>query len=292
MVSIDRSATGTMATPEDRPLALATCILAATLVGLPWVDAGLSPAGQASVVLLVVMAGAAWWLSRDTPVTVRFSPLLALGVLLACASAVQTIYPDRTIQALLLLMAYMVAGGLAASGTRKLPWTERILLDASVLSGLLVVGLGLIWLVRGNGGGFYASVLIGPFGYPNALAGFLLLVGGAAAATLQPDRGRIERGLALLGCVACVLGLYFARSRGAWVAAGVGFVSWILTQRGSWWPHRWRWGALAALVFLGDSVSLETGWPILWRPYGGATQALQWTPPSNGACLFCNGHCR
>jgi len=250
MVSIGRSANGIMATSEDRLPVLATCILAATLVGLPWVDAGLSPAGQASVVLLVVMAGAAWWLSRETQVALRFSPLLALGVLLACASATQSIYPDRTIQALLLLMAYMVGGGLAASGTRKLPWTERMLLGASALSGLLVVGIGLIWLAHGNGGGFYASVLIGPFGYPNALAGFLLLVGGAAAATLQPDRWRIERRLALVGVVACVLGLYFARSRGAWVAAGVGFVSWIVMQRRAWWPHRWRWGTLAAFVFL------------------------------------------
>ena len=195
-----------MAPPDRRPLCIATCILAATLIGLPWAGGGRSSAGQAGVVLLLALAGAAAFLAGDAHATRGLSPWLALGAILAGASAIQTLYPDRTVQALLLLVAYVLAAAVAAYGARSAPQLERVLLDASVLSGLIVVALGLVWLSRGNEGGFYANALIGPFGYPNALAGFLLLVGGSAAATLQQDRSRVERGAALLACAACVLG--------------------------------------------------------------------------------------
>lgn len=279
-----------MAPPDRRPLWIAVCILAATLIWLPWAAGGRTPAGQAGVVLLLALAGAAGFLARDThPIAAAF-PWLALVAVLVGASAVRTMYPDRTVQALLLLAAYALAVAVAARVARTAPQMERVLLDAGALSGLGVVLLGLVWLSRGNDGGFYANALIGPFGYPNALAGFLLLVGGAAAATLQTDRSRLERSVALLAAAACVIGLYFTRSRGVWVAAAVGCLTWALVQRKRWRPSHWLWMALAALgVLVGLALAgnrLGTLLHLIW-PGGGAGPAdtsvqwrlsvLQWT---------------
>jgi len=271
-----------MAPPDRRPLYIATCILAATLIGLPWAAGGRSPAGQAGIVLLLALAGATGFLARDSHPAPGPSPWLVLGAILAGASAIQTIYPDRTIQALLLLVAYLLAGALAARGARAAPQLERVLLDASVVSGLVVVALGLVWLSRGNEGGFYANALIGPFGYPNALAGFLLLVGGSAAATLQPDRSPVERGVALLAFVACVLGLYFTRSRGVWVAAVAGGLAWALIHWRRWRPSHWLWISLALLGLLAGLGVAGNRWntlvPALWPggADGPADTSVQW----------------
>jgi O-antigen ligase len=239
-----------MAVRDQRSLALVTCLLAATLVGLPWADGGRSPLGHATLVLLIAVATATALLTHDPLAFARPSPWLLLGAALIVASAVQTIHPDRTIQAILLLLAYLLAATLANRGARREAWTERVLLAAGALSGVLVVGLGIAGLLDGNEGGFYATLLIGPFGYPNAFAGYLLLTGGAAAATCQPDRSRLERALGLAAGVACVLGLFLARSRGAWVAAGVGTLCWALIERHRWWPSRGLWLPLTALTLL------------------------------------------
>ena len=271
-----------MAPPECRALPLATCIIAATLIGLPWAEGGRSPAGQAALLLLLGVAGAAGVLARDDRTPLGPSPLLALAITLVGASAAQTMHPDRTVQTLLLLVAYVLAAALAAGAARDVPWGERVLLDAVWVSGLLVVGLGAVWLLRGNDGGFYTNALIGAFGYPNAVAGFLLLVGGAAAATLQSDRSRIERGAALVACAACLLGLYLTRSRGAWVAVLLGALCWVLIQWQREWPSRWLWVALTILAALaGASASgsrMATILPLLW-PGGAETVAdtsVQW----------------
>jgi putative inorganic carbon (hco3(-)) transporter len=280
MVSTDRSVTGTMAPPDRRVLRLATYLFAATLIVIPWADGGRSPAGQAAVVLLMVLAGAAGFLTRAS--TPSPSPWLALATIMAGMSAVQTIHPDRTIQALLLLVAYVIAGTLAARVAREDSWAERVLLNTCALSGLLVVGVGLIWLFRGNDGGLYASALIGPFGYPNALAGFTLLAGGAAVATLQPARSRVERALAVAALAACLVGLYCTKSRGALIAAVVGLVCWALVQRQLWWPRRWLWLTVAALALLaGLSLTgnrLSTLLPLLWPsgPDSSADTSVQW----------------
>ncbi len=274
MGSTDRRATETMAPPERRPLCIATGILAVTLIGLPWAAGGRSSAGQAGVVLLLALAGAAGFLTRDAHPAPAALPWLALGTILAGASALHSIYPDRTVQTLLLLVAYALAGALAARAVRTSPHLERVLLDAGALSGLVVVLLGLVWLSRGNDGGFYANALIGPFGYPNALAGFLLLVGGSAAATLQPDRSRVERGAALLACAACVLGIYFTRSRGVWIAVVVGCLSWALIQRRRWRLSHWLWMSLAILCLL-------VGLALAGNRWGTLVQAL-WSGGGDG----------
>ena len=277
--------------PSDpqRPLLLAVLVLAGTLVALPWATGGRSPTGQAGLVLLLALAGAAGLLCRDSDPPLRLPPLLLVGGILVGLSAVFTIYPDRTVQSLLLLLAYLVACGLAARAALQLSWAERALLDAIWVSGLAVAGLGMLWWVRGNDGGFYANVLIGPFGYPNAMGGFLLLAGFAALATLTPDRCRLERGGALLGCAMSLFGLYLTRSRGVLLAAAAGLLLWALVRRERWWPRRPLWGIAAALVALGGLAFL--GWrlsallPLLWPGDGGTPdtssqwrlQILRWT---------------
>ncbi|HEX7549263.1 MAG TPA: hypothetical protein VF579_01675, partial [Candidatus Methylomirabilis sp.] len=196
--------------PSDsqRPLVLAVLVLAGTLIALPWATGGRSPTGQAGLVLLLALAGAAGLLRRGSDSPLRLPPLLLLGGILVGLSAIFTIYPDRTVQGILLLLAYLVASGVAARAALQISWAERALLDTIWVSGLAVAGLAMLWWVRGNDGGFYANVLIGPFGYPNAMGGFLLLAGFAALATLTPDRCRLEHGGALLGCAVSLLGLY------------------------------------------------------------------------------------
>ena len=139
----------------------------------------------------------------------------------------------------------------------------------------------MVWWIQGNDGGFYANVLIGPFGYPNAMGGFLLLTGGAAMAALTPDRGRLERGGALLGCAMSLIGLYLTRSRGVLLAAAVGLLSWALVRRNRWWPRRPLWGSAAALAVLAGLAIL--GWRLravlpLFLPTDGGTPdtSTQW----------------
>jgi O-antigen ligase len=159
---------------------------------------------------------------------------------------------------------------------------ERVLLAAGALSGVGVVVVGLVWLSQGNDGGFYAHALIGPFGYPNALAGFLLLAGGCAAATLQIDRSRPERGLALLACAVCLTGMHLTRSRGVWVAAAAGGLAWAFVQRRRWRFSHWLGMAAAALGgLMGLALAgnrLGTLLHLLW-PGGGAgppDASVQW----------------
>jgi len=271
-----------MAPPDRRPLWIAICILAATLIWLPWAAGGRSPAGQAGVVLLLALAGVAGFLARGTNSIPAALLWLAPVAILTGASALQTIYSDRTVQALLLLVAYGLAAALAARGGRAAPQMERILLDAGTLSGLVVVLLGLVWLSRGNDGGFYANALIGPFGYPNALAGFLLLTGGSAAASVQADRSRVERGMALVAFAACLFGLYFTRSRGVWVAVVVGVVAWALIERRRWRPSHWLWMALAVLGLSAGLTLAGNRWGTLlqavWSSGGAgpADTSVQW----------------
>ncbi len=165
-------------------------------------------------------------------------------------SALHTIYPDRTVYSLLLLLAYSLAGALAAHGAREVPWGEPLLLTAILTSGVVVIGLGMVPLIRGDTGGIYAGVLTGPFVYPNALAGYLLLSGGAALAMLRAGRGLW---LPVCGGAALLLGgigLWLTQSRGALLAAFVGFILWATLERHTWWPRRRLWLSVGAVAFV------------------------------------------
>ncbi|MBI4841971.1 MAG: hypothetical protein HY803_13025, partial [candidate division NC10 bacterium] len=211
-----------MPTPDTRFLPLSILLLCGLLIGLPWASGGRSPVGLVSLVLLLVLAAAAGLFPRGSGPLLQPSPLLLFAGLLGAGSALQTIYPDRTVQSLLLLSAYLLAGTLAARGARELPWGEAALLTAILASGLLVAGAGMLRLHQGSEVGLYARVLTGPFGYPNAMAGFLLLTGGAALAAAHMHHGPALRGAAMLAGAVSLLGVLLTRSRGAGLAAVVG----------------------------------------------------------------------
>ena len=155
-----------------------------------------------------------WRVTSHTP---PVPPLLGWGRSWSAHRPSKPFTPDRTIHALLLLVvAYLLAGAMAPRGARAAPQRSACSWMPACV-GALGGGLGIVWFPRKRRR-LYANALIGPFGYPNALAGFLLLVGGSAAAALQSDRSRMERGAALVACAASSVGLYFTRSRGVWVA--------------------------------------------------------------------------
>jgi len=278
-----------MPSPDRRSLLLPTLLLAGVLVGLPWAAGGRSPIGQVSLALVLALAGVAGMLAHSPGALANPSPLLLAGGILAAGSALHTIYPDRTIQYLLLLLAYLLAGALAAEAGREEPRLERVLLAAILTSGTLVTVVGLFRLLQRSDEGLYARVLTGPFGYPNAMAGFLLLTGGAALAMTRDGRSPAIRAGAMAAGGLALVGVLLTRSRGAWLAAGAGLVVWLVVERRKEWPRRrlWMWlggcSLLAALAWLSwnwgsfpPSLSMLADRPevssLVWR-----WQILQWT---------------
>ncbi len=278
-----------MPTPDPRSPSLSIVLLAGVLLGVPWAAGGRSPLGQVGLVLPVVLAASIGLFPRGHPPRLRPSLLLLTGGILAAVAAVHTMYPDRTIQSLLLLLGYLLAGTLAAHGAREVAWGEALLLTAILTSGVLVTGVGMVYPLQGRDGGIYAGLLTGPFAYPNAMAGYLLLVGGAGLALARkvPSRGvrMIVGGATLLGGA----GLLLTRSRGALLAALVGCILWAALERHTWWPRRRLWlsvgvvglvallvwaprspvGALSSLIGLGTQLE-DTS--LTWRK-----QILHWT---------------
>lgn len=238
-----------MPTRDSRLLPLAILILAGLQVVLPWADGGRSPAGQAGLVLLLVLAGAAGVLAHGHAL-IQPSLLFLLAGLLVGVSTLHTIYPDRTVQSLLLLLAYLLAGTLAAQSVRENPWAESVLLTAIFTSGGLVTTVGLFHLFHRTEGGLYANLLTGPFGYPNAMAGFLLVNGGAALAMVWDNRGSLVRLSALGTAILAIMGLFLTGSRGALLAAMAGSIAWLAVQRQLWRSRRGRWVWLAGFAVL------------------------------------------
>ena len=278
-----------MPSPERRPVLLVTLVLGGLAVGLPWADGGRSPTGQASLVLFLVLAAVVATLTRGLGAPIRPSPLVLTAMFLAGWSALHTIYPDRTIQALLLLMAYLLAGILALQAARHEPATERLLLGAIAGSGILAAGIAAYRLFQGSEEGLYARLLTGPFGYPNAMAGFLLVSGGAAFALARGDRtSGVRIGSTVIGFI-LVTGLFLTRSRGALLAAAAGFVAWIVVERG--FRSRWRGltlllGCAGALVVLACIFWFSGMLPLDFRHFADRAdtsslvwrwQILQWT---------------
>ncbi|HWU37425.1 MAG TPA: O-antigen ligase family protein, partial [Candidatus Acidoferrum sp.] len=221
--------------PKNCSLWLPTLLLAGVLISLPWAGGGRSPIGQVSLILVLALAGIAGVFTHRLSALASPSPLLFVGGVLAAGSALHTIYPDRTVQSLILLVAYLLAGVLAAEAARESPRLEDILLAAILTSGTLVTIVGMIRLLYHSDEGLYARLLTGPFQYPNAMAGFLLLVGGAALAVARGERGPVGRIAATAITVLVLFGLALTRSRGAWLAAGAGlFIVVAMEWRGQW----------------------------------------------------------
>jgi len=235
-----------MPTPDPRSLSFSILLLTGVLVGVPWAAGGRSPLGLVGLILPAVVAAILGLFPRGHSPRLRPSPLLLMGGGLVAVSAVQTIYVDRTIHSLLLLLACLLAGTLAAYGARELPWGELLLLTAILTSGVLVTAVGMVQLLRGSEGGIYAGLLTGPFGYPNALAGYLLLTGGAGLALAREGRGWGVRVIAGTAALLAGGGLWLTRSRGALLAALVGCMLWAALERHTWWARRRLWLSVGA----------------------------------------------
>ena len=219
-----------MASPSPRSLQLACLVLAGTVLLLPWTIGGRSPTGQALAVLLPILAVGPLWLAAGPRLGRAFAALLLGAAILAAGSATQTIYPDRTIQSLLLLLAYTAAACGASRCARSLTWARSVLLGAIALSGLAAGLAGTLSLLRGADQGLYSNQLTGPFGYPNAMAGSLLLAAGSAA-TLAADRHRPGLRFAALGSAGLLAALiWLTGSRGAGLALGLGVLTWAACQ--------------------------------------------------------------
>ena len=267
-----------MTTSEARRLCL---LLALLVIGLPWTAGGRTPLGIVAL-LLAVGAGAAISLRGAGEWPARIPGLaIAAGIWLGL-SAVHTIYPDRTIQSLLLLAAYLLAGALAQRLVRKSPPLEAWLLAAILFAGMAVAAAGSLSWLQGGEGGLYASVLVGPFGYPNAAAGFLLLSGGAGLALAAGMPGGRWRWpiLALLAIPAG--GILLTRSRGALLAWLVGGVAWAALAYPRWREKRRVWLSLAGLAGTGILAGTASRWlppfTAMWTTgvWTFADSSLQW----------------
>ena len=247
------AATGTMASPSPRLLLLATLLLAVAVLLLPWATGGRSPTGQALAVLLPILGGGPLLLLGGGRLRRAPGALLLGALVVASASAAQTIYPDRTIQSLLLHLAYGIAGASAAQCSRTVPWARLVLLAAIALSGLAAGVAGTLQLLQGTEGGSYANQLTGPFGYPNAMAGLLLLAVGAGATLAASARRPMYRLLALLVAAAMIGGIWLTGSRGASLALALGAVAW---AAGEILPRLRRPGLVAGLAGLGAGAAL------------------------------------
>jgi O-antigen ligase len=273
-----------MVEPNRRAgVSLAVGILALLLFGLPWTAGGRSPAGQCALLLLTALAAAAVF-ATEPPASLQ--PAFLLCLLLVGASSFRSFYPDRTVQTLLSVASYAMAGLIAARGARHFPWAGRVLLGALALGGVCVGGVGVVQWYGGNDAGIYARVLIGPFGYPNAMAAFLLLATGAALALSRLGLRRIERMAGYAAALAFLAGIVLTRSRGALLAGGVGLTTWLLLRSREDARRPWAPAALGGAV-AGGCLAGGLFWTwVLPRVAGGGlgdgsllwrAQILEWT---------------
>lgn len=144
---------------------------------------------------------------------------------------------------------WVVRHGLRSAAPRKLLFF--------VLIGLGIIAVGLAsyqrfaqadWLMLGRVQVFqFIGRSSGPFGIPNSLAGYLILllpVAGVLAFGLRPTpTERVWWGWVML---VFAFGLWLTVSRGGWIALGVALVFWPLMQR----TQRWGGRAVSALVVL------------------------------------------
>jgi O-antigen ligase/tetratricopeptide (TPR) repeat protein len=248
-----------MATAEPRPLGPAVGLLAALLLTLPWLGGGRAPAGHAALGLGLALAAALALLPtrREPPPT--GAPWLLPAACLLALSAAGSLYPDRTVESLLLLAACGLAAGLSRRAAARSAWAEPALLAALAASGLAVAIGGAVPLWLGRQSGLYATLLTGPFGYPNAVAGYLLLAGGAALALAAGAGGVWLRRLGLAAALALGAGLLLTRSRGALAAVAVAAVAVALVKARLSKPRQ----LLAGLIVAAGCAAL-----LWWSPAG------------------------
>jgi cytochrome c-type biogenesis protein CcmH/NrfG len=143
---------------------------------------------------------------------------------------------------------------LARRGVRS-PAPRRLLFFALIFLGVVSVALGCYqrfvqpgWLMLGRAQvEQFMDRASGPFGIPNSLAGFLiLLLPAVGALAFRPRAVAIERVWWSWVLLVFAFGLWLTVSRGGWIALAIALVVWPLIQRNRRWPKR----AVAAIVVL------------------------------------------
>jgi O-antigen ligase/Flp pilus assembly protein TadD len=150
--------------------------------------------------------------------------LLAIGVVvLAGASAMVSVHPGKSLEAMLNLLAilglflatlYFVRGSGAA----------RVLAISQIVCALPIAILGILQHYRPElvpPGSSYPGRALGPFGQPNRLGGYLIAALPLALVLSLVTQDRIMRGILLGSVVLLSLALVLSFSRGAWGAFAV-----------------------------------------------------------------------
>jgi O-antigen ligase len=230
----------------------------------PKAGAPLHPAGWILVPFLVFAAVNVLWIT----------PVRWLG------------WIDWGVWALAIGTFWVVVNGIRARGPRTLLW-------------LTLVGLGIVavamaayqrfvqpdWLMLGRvQAPQFVGRASGPFGIPNSLAGFLLLLLPPVAVLATRAAGG-TMGRFFFGSVTLVLafGLWLTISRGGWIAFVLAVAAWPLLASGRSWPRRLALasGVLAVLLaagtvtFLG-SPRVRDRFTSLARDAGERTRPIMW----------------
>src|SRR5687768_13027072 len=134
-----------------------------------------------------------------------------------------------------LAVFYVVRNGISSSRTRRLLFVSLVIL------GIAAVALGCYqrfvqpdWLMLGRSQvDQFLGRASGPFGIPNSLAAFLiLLLPATGALALRRDASAMERVWWSWVALVVGLGLLLTVSRGGWIALGLALVAWPLGAAG------------------------------------------------------------
>lgn len=225
------SSRGPVAAPGGSPSRLiALAALVAAIGFTPWAYGTMAPWAQfvfrslgLLALLLVSLRRAGEPLARGTR-QIRVTWCVAAFVLVSAVSAVFSIHRGRSLEAMLSLLAVtglFLTAAMLVRGAGPL----RFMAVVEVLAALPVAALGLLQYFRPEllpADNPYPGRVLGSFGQPNRLGGYLACVIPVALALSFALPRKIARGAALVATAGLTLCLVATYSRGAWIGLGAG----------------------------------------------------------------------
>jgi O-antigen ligase len=210
----------------------------------------------------------------------RVASCWTLFLLLSAASGALSIHRGRSLELLLNLLAFaglFHVGAAVVRGERRL----RVVAVAVLLAALPVAALGVLQFFRPEflpAGSSYGNRVLGSFGQPNRLGGYLAGVIPVAVGLSLAASGRAARwalSAAIFCLTLCLLATY---SRGAWIglAAGLLALAAALASRRELQPRRWTLAASLACLALPVLFLLPS---VLSRVGSGPAPAAGWSLP-------------
>jgi O-antigen ligase len=230
MASSDRGLVAGLGDSRSNLIALASLTAAigftpwAWGTGVPWAQFVFRALGLTALLLLSLgQAGGGF---ARSPREIGVTRCVVLFVLVSAASAVFSIHRGKSLEAMLNLLAltglYLTAAMLVR-GTRLL----RALALIQLLAALPVAALGLLQYARPEllpADNPYANRVLGSFGQPNRLGGYLAAaIPVAVALSFAAPRKAVQGALlaAAFGLTLCLVATY---SRGAWIGLAAGLL--------------------------------------------------------------------